>query len=257
LASAERPIPDSEASADRQGVERRRTPVYLICSPQARVGKTLTARLLLDHLLGRGEASEAFDANHREPRLAAAFPLRTAVIDLATTPGRMALFDRLIAPDGNPKVIDLWHVSYETFWKQAADLDFFEEAWEQGIDPAVLLHSDRKGRFAAEIAAFAGRWPRLRIVLAHNEGLVGPARAFRVRPETWAVPQVIVVPDLDPTIRDLLEQPDILVHRFIRAPVPEDCVALQERMRDLLAPVFHQFRIMELRAMLDDASLFG
>jgi hypothetical protein len=257
LASAERPISDSEAGADRQGEPRRRTPVYLISSPQGRVGKTLTARLLLDHLLGRGEAADAFDTNHSDPRLAAAFPLRTAVVDLAVTRGRMALFDRLIAPDGTPRVVDLWHVSYEAFWTQAAGLGFFEEAWARGIDPVVLLHSDRKGRFAAEIAALSGGWPRLRIVLVHNEGLVGPARAVRVRPETWEVPQVIVVPQLDPTIRELLEQPDILVHRFIRAPVPVHGVALQERMRDLLAPVFHQFRIMELRAMLDDASLFG
>jgi len=257
LASDERPISDHPSGAERQRQPGRRTPVYLSCSPQARVGKTLTARLLFDHLIARADAVGAFDTNHLEPGLAAVFPRRAAVVDLVSTRGRMALFDRLVAPDGTPKVVDLWHVSYEPFWRLAADLGFFEEAWERGIDPLVLLHTDRRARFAAEITALSTRWPRLRIILAHNEGLVGPVHAVRARPEAWEASQVIVIPELEPVIRQVLEQPHILVHRFLRTPVPDSYVALQDRMRTVLAPVFHQFQVMALRFILEDTNLFG
>src|SRR3712207_1618036 len=105
--------PRAPVGADpRAESPKRHTFLYLVCSPQGRVGKTLIARLLVDYFLSSERLPLAFDSNHFDPALAALFPDETNVVDLTSTRGQMELFDRLIVPDEIPKVVDLWHVSY-------------------------------------------------------------------------------------------------------------------------------------------------
>ena len=46
-----------------------RTPVYIVCSPRPRVGKTLVARLLTEYLDLENRYTTAFDINLNEPSL--------------------------------------------------------------------------------------------------------------------------------------------------------------------------------------------
>ena len=85
----------------------RRTPVYIICSPRPRVGKTLLARVLTDFQLVNNRLPVAYDLNRNENLLATLLPRHTVIADLSDTRGQMALFDELIAGQGMPRIVDL------------------------------------------------------------------------------------------------------------------------------------------------------
>jgi hypothetical protein len=245
LGEREAPVQQAAGAGPDRAPPRRRTPVALVCSPQTQAGTTLTARLLLDYVLSGFEPALGFDTNRHEPGLAAVFPRCTTVADLASTRGQMALFDTLIVGDGVPKVIDLWHVSYWLFFQRAADLGFFEEAWSRGIEPLILLHTDRKKRFVDEAGALLARWPGLDVVLVHNRGLTDLRDGPRAHPAAHLAERPLIVPKLDAIVLRILEEPEIRVHRVMRATQPDGNIDLQQKIGDL-APIFDQFRLVEL-----------
>jgi hypothetical protein len=236
---------------------RRTTFIYIVCSPAAGVGKTLTARLVLDYFLSADRRPLGFETNHLEPALAKFFPHAVTAVDLSSTRGRMALFDRLIVADERPKVVDLWHLTYEPFLRQARELDFFEESWRRGVEPVLLLMTDGTERFVREIRALATQWPGIRIVLVHDEGVTrlpeeaGPPRSLRL------VPHVLVLPDLDIVVRRALDQPNLLADRLLREPNPNVSFIIEARVRALLGPFFDQFEGLEMTLALENTSFLG
>ena len=236
---------------------KRHTFVFIVCSPQGRVGKTLTARLLVDYFASSDRFPLAFETNHFEPGLAPAFPNETNVVDFTSTTGQMALFDRLVVADEIPKVVDLWHVSYEPFFRMAQEFEFFEEAWGRGIEPIVVLLTDEKERFAQEVKNLSAQWRGLKIVLIHDEALTRlPPEVVFEKPFRLAHP-VIPLPELDVVVRRALEQPKILLDRIIREPTPDTSFVIISRVRTLLAPFFDQFESLERKLVLENASFLG
>jgi hypothetical protein len=236
---------------------KRHTFVYLVCSPQGRVGKTLTARLLVDYYLSSDRFPLAFETNHFEPGLAPVFPAETNVVDFTATTGQMALFDRLVVPDGVPKVVDLWHVSYEPFFRMAQEFEFFEEAWRRGIEPVVVLLTDERQRFSQEVKSLAAQWRGVKIVLVHDEGLTRlPHESVFGKPFRLAHP-IMVLPELDVVVRRALDQPKILLDRIIREPSPEVSFVIASRVRALLAPFFDHVESLERKLVLENASFLG
>ena len=236
---------------------KRRTFVYLVCSPLGRVGKTLTARLLIDYYLSSDRFPLAFDTNHFDPGLAPTFPTETNVVDISSTRGEMDLFDRLVIPDEVPKVVDLWHVSYELFFRHAQEFEFFEEAWSRGIEPVVVLLTDEKDRFAREVRSLADQWRGLKIVLVHDEGLTKlPHETVFGKPFRLAHP-ILVLPELDVVVRRALDQPKILLDRIIREPSPDTSFVIASRVRALLGPFFDQFESFERKLVLENTSFLG
>lgn len=245
MGEREAPVLEAAGAGPDRAPPRKRTPVALVCSPQTQAGTTLTARLLFDYVLSGFEPALGFDTNRHEPGLAAVFPHRTTVADLASTRGQMALFDTLIVGDGVPKVIDLWHVSYRLFFQRAAELGFFEEARSRGVEPLVFLQTDRKKRFVDEAGALLKRWPGLDVVLVHNRGLTDLRDGPRAHPAAHLAERPLIVPKLDGVVLRILEEPEIRVHRVLRSTQPEGEADLQRKIGDL-APVFDQFRLVEL-----------
>ena len=228
-----------------------------MCSPQGRVGKTLTARLLIDYYLSSDRFPLAFDTNHFDPGLAPVFPNETNVVDLTSTRGQMELFDRLVEPDQVPKVVDLWHVSYESFFRQAQELEFFEEAWRRGIEPIVVLLTDERERFVQEVKSLSAQWRGLKIVLVHDEALTKlPDEVVYEKPFRLAHP-IMALPELDVVVRRALDQPRILLDRIIREPSPDTSFVIASRVRALLAPFFDQVESLERKLVLENASFLG
>ena len=233
---------------------KRHTFVYVVCSPLGRVGKTLTARLVMDYYLSSGRFPLAFDTNHLDPGLAPVFPSETNVVDLTSTRGQMELFDRLVVADEIPKVIDLWHVSHDSFFRQAHEFEFFEEAWRRGIEPVVVLLTDERERFAQEVKNLSAQWRGLKIVLVHDEALTKlPHEAVYGKPFRLAHP-IMVLPELDVVVRRALDQPKILLDRIIREPSPDTSFVIVSRVRSLLAPFFDHFETLERKLVLENAS---
>jgi hypothetical protein len=236
---------------------KRHTFLYLVCSPQGRVGKTLTARLLIDYYLSSDRFPLAFETNHFEPGLAPVFPNETNVVDFTSTTGQMALFDRLVVADEVPKVVDLWHVSYEPFFRMAQEFEFFEEAWRRGIEPVVVMLTDERERFAQEVKSLTTQWRGLKIVLVHDEALTKlPHEAVYGKPFRLAH-HIVPLPELDVVVRRALEQPKILLDRIIREPSPEVSFVIASRVRTLLAPFFDQIESLERKLVLENASFLG
>ena len=236
---------------------KRHTFVYLVCSPLGRVGKTLTARLVMDYYLSSERFPLAFDTNQLDPGLAPVFPAETNVVDLTSTRGQMELFDRLVVPDEIPKVVDLWHVSYESFFRQAQEFEFFDECWRRGIEPVVVLLTDERERFAKEVKTLSTQWRGLKIVLVHDEALTKlPHEAVYGKPFRLAHP-IMVLPELDVVVRRALDQPKILLDRIIREPSPDTSFVIASRVRSLLAPFFDQFESLERKLVLENASFLG
>src|SRR5688572_32369849 len=95
------------------------TPLFIVCSPQARVGRTLLARLLLDFFLTEDRPAVGFDFAAESPSLIDFLPNHTAYAHIEDIEGQMALFDRLIVPDGTAKVVDLAPASFWQFFSLA------------------------------------------------------------------------------------------------------------------------------------------
>jgi hypothetical protein len=207
--------------------------------------------LLFDFLLSQARPTHGFDTNHLDPALAAVFPNAIQTIDLATTRGQMMLFDRLIEDDKTSKIVDLWHVSYERFLKQAAEIGFFAEARARGLKCFILLLIDPQERFILELRSLSRYWPGADVVLVQNDGLLsGDPTTVREHIDRFAQ-RPFIIPKLDRRTLQLLAQPEILISRFIGITVPDELLGLQQRLSDLVVPVFEQFKLLEVASELN------
>lgn len=120
--------------------------VFLVCSDQARNGKTLLARVLVDFLLMEGRDPFCFDLGYPEPALRLFFPGRTAYLDFSQPEGQAQVFDTLINRAGRDYVIDLPAPQLALFCEQASSRNFQTSAEEKGFRTAVLYVVDREER---------------------------------------------------------------------------------------------------------------
>ncbi len=164
----------------------RRTPVYIICSPRPRVGKTLLARLLVEFLLLQHGDVLAFDINLNEPSLLDYHPRLTETANIDDTFGQMQLMDRIIANDGVPKVIDLGFHAFDNFFRVLGEIGFVKEAFGRGVEPIVLFMLDRDSISARAYAMLRAQFGRLATVPVNNDMVLlgelpdwlGPTKTF-------------------------------------------------------------------------------
>lgn len=129
--------------------------IYIVCSDRNRNGKTLLARVLVDHLMLDGRDPFVLDAGFPEGPLRAFFPGRTALVDFDQMPGRMKLFDTILERPGRDYVIDLPAPQTGPFFQAVTELGFADEARARGFDLVVLFIVDRAEdslKMAADIA---------------------------------------------------------------------------------------------------------
>ena len=82
------------------------TPLYVVCSPRTRVGKTLVSRLLAEFYLVDYRHVVAFDLADEGPQLVDYLPEITTIVDIRDIHGQVAFFDQLISDGPVAKVID-------------------------------------------------------------------------------------------------------------------------------------------------------
>jgi hypothetical protein len=118
--------------------------VYIVCSDQARNGKTLFARLYADALmLGNPDRVRVFDTDFPNGGLAQFFVDNCEIVDLAKTGGQVRLFDTIIEEPQFHYVIDLQSSLTAKFFQIFNDIRFDEGAAEAGIGIAVFFIVDR------------------------------------------------------------------------------------------------------------------
>jgi len=234
------------------GTERR-TPVYVVCSARARVGKTMVARLLTEFLIADKRPVVAFDLNPDEFALSDFLPRHATVADLGQTRGQIALFDRLIVNDATAKVVDLGTVSYERFFKLMQELSFAQEARRRSIEPVILFMADPDRRSIQAYANLQSRLPDVARVPVLNEavwrvqqGLL-PEGAFPVH-RAGGLPMRI--PHLPPFLKGIVEKPGFTFTGFLRRPAETET-----GLHEWIKRAFLEFRELELRLLLEQLKL--
>jgi hypothetical protein len=221
----------------------RRTPVYIVCSPRPRVGKTLLARLLTDFQLVNNRPAVAYDLNRSENLLATVLPRHTVISDISDTRGQMDLFDDLIE-GGAPRVVDLGNDYFDAFFTVARQIGFMDEAQRRGIDPLLLFIGDPQPRTAQIYGYLHQAFPRTVIVPVENQANLSRHPYMDYFPP-MLTERGILVPRLNPVIRGVIDKPQFSFASFMRKPadVRTELHAWAER-------VFIEFRELELRIML-------
>jgi hypothetical protein len=229
------------------------TPLYIIASQHPRVGKTLIARLLIEFLRLSGKALVGYDLDPREPALAAYFPNLVWPLDIADTPGQMALFDRLIADNWRATVIDLGYGLFEQFFNVMAEIGFEREARRQGIEPVVLFITDSAPITARNYAELRSRLPQTTFVPVHNE-----AASFIFIPQDFSPSRaeygVIRVSRLSPIVRGVIDRPGFSFGAYM-AHQPGG----PTEVHSWIGTIFTEFRELELRLLIGalESSLRG
>ncbi len=146
-----------------------RTPVYIVCSPRPRVGKTLVSRLLVEYLALENRYATAFDINLNDPSLLDFLPKLTETANVEDTFGQMQLMDRLIVNDGAPKVIDLGFHAFDGFFKMATEIGFAKEAERRGVQLVIMFIPDRDRTSQRAWAMLQDDFKNAAIVPINNE----------------------------------------------------------------------------------------
>jgi hypothetical protein len=226
-----------------------RTPVFVVCSPLERVGKTLVARLLADFFVADGRYIECFDVNTDHPSLADYQPYRTTPCAIADTRDQMALFDQLIRPDAAPKVIDLGHAAFERFFTVVGQVGFAEEAQRQGVQVVVLFVAS-PSPLAARAYATLQRWlPGLVLVPVQNE-VLGRNLARELYPAAGAAALPLRIPQLATGLRRIVAPPSFSFADFRSGKYTEISESYRNELESWVRRVFVEFRELELRLLL-------
>src|SRR5215470_14938298 len=117
-------------------------PVYVVCSPNRQVGKTMLARLLAEHYMADARPVAAFDLSDEAPGLADFLTRHVAIPSIQDTRGQVRFFDGLIESTNIPKIIDLSHREFANFFTIVDKIGLFEEAQRRAIEPLILFLID-------------------------------------------------------------------------------------------------------------------
>ena len=218
----------------------RRTPILIVCSPRARVGKTLLARLLIDFFRSDFRPVAAFDINKNEPSLADYVPDAAIKADIGETRDQMAVFDGLIVGDGVAKIVDLGYAAFDSFFALMQQIDFPRELRRRSVSrsfssPWMLIRSS--ARACAHLQHLFADIP---LIPVHNEAVIGAYRmgsAGQLR-----------IPLLPPVLKGLVDKPSFA---FVSDPSGKTPGLLDAWVKQ----VFLQFREIELRLLLKELSL--
>ena len=226
-----------------------RTPVFVVCSPLERVGKTLLARALAEFFIADRRPVECFDVNADPPSLADYLPDRTTLSDIADTRGQMALFDRLIQPDAVAKVVDLGHRAFERFFTVVAQAGLAEEAERQQVE-VVILFLASPGPVAADAYATLQRWlPGLVLVPVHNE-VLGRTLPRDRYPTGAGASLPLRMPLLAAGLQRIVIDPGFSFARFRVDKKSNISGHYAAELESWIKRVFIEFRELELRLLL-------
>jgi hypothetical protein len=198
------------------------TPIYVVCSPSPRVGKTLVARCLTEYHVADGRPVAAYDLSDESPQLTDYLPQHAEAADIADVGGQMALFDGLIAGEEMPKVIDVGHRAFWRFFAVVHRIGFFDEARLHGIEPVILFVTDADPRAEKAFALLRCSFPDLSLLPVRNRAVMKGERCGETPPcpstvdacgfdahafDAHALAASLEIAELPSSLRSLVDRP--------------------------------------------------
>ncbi len=236
---------------------RRPTLVFFVCSPHSRTGVTTAARLLTDYYLSRNLGVEGFDTDSRDPCYGALFPYLSHVVDIRDIKGQISLFDRLLVADETPKIVDVWHRSFEHLFSTIAEIGFFEEARHNGVEPIILFQTDSTESAAISALTLVTTWPELWLSVIHNEGAAPLGEDALDILARYPSRNKFVIPALEGPIARTLEDPALSLSRFLLETPMDMSIVVRAALKGWLIPIFTQFQSFQLRLDLQSSDFLG
>ena len=232
-----------------------RIPLWFVCAPFPKSGASTFTRLLVDyHLYNKRELS-LFDTDVHGLTLETLFPERAQTIDLSTTPGQIALFDNLLEPGPQARIVEICTSAHQLFLTQVRDIGFFEEAEKNGFEPVILFVSN-----GSRVAIDAGLriqaiWRGVPVIPVVNESFVRLGTKINDHLDAFPSGRSFQVPPLEPTLQTIINMPEFSLSGFLSNPPSVDAMSLVVRadLRSWITRVFTQLRSHELRKGFDDS----
>lgn len=222
---------------------------FVVCSPQPRLGATMTARLLLEWFAYTGRAAIGFETDPHEGPLGALLPDRVVTADLANVQGQIALFDGLLIGGEAVRVVDVWSRTLRQFLDLARTFEFFDEAAARGLEPWIVLHADggeASRRLADDVLTL---WPHANLLFVEIEGATPDTERLPIV-EEWPNASSLLIPRLDPFMLRVLGAPGFSLGDFLREPPADMSIVVRASLRHWALRVFDQLRAFEMRQAL-------
>jgi len=228
------------AQAPVRGADGDASPLYVICSPSRRVGKTLLARLLAEHYIADARPVLVFDLADEEPRLADFLTDRVRIAKIGDLRGQMRLFDALIESNTVPKVIDVSDREFAKFFEVAETIGLFQEVRRRSVEPLILFPIDPSPRAEKAYGQLRQRFVGTSLIPVRNllvaKGL--PYGASFPHASTLAVS--LEIPVLGPAAKALIDRERFSFAKLSSAPRPPN---LSMRSGDELRAWWRRIRL--------------
>lgn len=193
----------------------------LVVSPRERSGTTLIARLFAEFFRLSGDAPLLFDTDAAKPKFSKYFS-DAELVDLSSTKGQMRLFDTLPVRAHEPKIVDVAHRSFPTFFSLMRDIDFVAEARANNVEP-VIVYLPHYEADDFERGFRIREHFNCEFILAENAFLGVAPQALHGVNAYWALkahPARLMVTLLDAMNMSLLEDERVSMSEFLKASAP-------------------------------------
>jgi hypothetical protein len=220
------------------------TPLYVVCSPCRRVGKTLVSRLLAEFYVTNNRPVAAFDLADEGPQLADYLPGITTIADIADTRGQMAFFDRLIAADVGARIIDLSHRVFKNFFTVVEEISFFEEARRRSIEPLILFIIDPDPKSAKAYGILRHQISQASLLPVRNQ--VKTTETSHARPNANIAPTSHDIPLLTFPLKAVIDRQSFSFSRPWGTSPADPPVFLKDELSRWVERVFFQFHTLEV-----------
>lgn len=219
------------------------THVHIVCSNEARNGKTLFARIYGDILSLSGvDRVRVFDTEYPNGSLAHWFAGQSEIVDLTKTGGQVRLFDTIIAEPNFNYVIDLQAGLLERFFTIFHDIAFDEGAEEAGIGVAVFFLLDRSISSIHKAAWVRDKLSCSDFAVVQNEALGTLLHLPSAAKDYLSIPKDrdLSLPRLSVKAREYVEQPGFSFGRFLTGGAAEAPVEIRMELTRFLEVLYNQ-----------------
>jgi hypothetical protein len=217
--------------------------IYIICSDQARNGKTLFARLYADCLALSGtDRLHIFDTDFPGGDLARYFPDNSDILDISKTDGQVRLFDTMI---NNPQinyVVDLQSSLLSRFFKIFSDIGFDEGAAEAGIGVVVFFVVDRSMSSIHAADHIRSKLTCSEFVLVRNDSIGNLLHIPSAAREYSEIQKDrdLVLPKFSEAARNFIEQPQFSFADFIAGHYSSAPLEIRHELWSFLEKIYNQ-----------------
>lgn len=213
----------------------------IVASARARSGKTLLSRLLAEHFILSRQQPIIYETDVTAAPLVARYPGNALALDIDRVTDQMALFDGMVAPGPDARILDLSNSASKKFFGLMVESDFNDEAKANELEPIIFYIAGPQQEDFEHAIELRHRINNCPFVLVENLAMgeveQSPARtAYDLLADNLQFRMLI--PVLDRFFMELLEEPDVSISEFIREPTLKMAPETRAAMRSWLVKVF-------------------